>query len=311
MPSSITEIESPELSCRVVPGKIMVEELPIELTRGKIHLPANQMEGNMICKLLLVGAPELIEGREFPFPANVGDHLVCRQYDGELLVPGQDRTRVMLFSFAEALYKRDIPWSDRTTGSSLEPFADRIVIRKDKEPKKIGKVHLPDGACDPAASGTVVAVGPGAKMLDGSGRRPIDCPVGARIAFRPYSGVKILIDREEYQIIPEIDYLGILVDGRIQPANDVVVVEKLPQIEKEGKIWLPETSERGLEAYPDRGRIIASGKGKMSKWGKFVKNAPEVDDVIIFPRLGGTNVLIDGAYQLCIASWDVLAQETA
>jgi chaperonin GroES len=92
----------------------------------------------------------------------------------------------------------------------LQPLGDRVVVQRDEsEDVTAGGIVLPDSAKDVPARGTVVSVGDGIMMPDGS-RVALQLTVGARIIFSSYGGEAISIDDEEYLLMRESDVLAVI-----------------------------------------------------------------------------------------------------
>jgi chaperonin GroES len=92
----------------------------------------------------------------------------------------------------------------------LQPLGDRVVVQRDEsEDVTAGGIVLPDSAKDVPARGTVISVGDGIMMPDGS-RVALQLTVGARIIFSSYGGEAINIDDEEYLLMRESDVLAVI-----------------------------------------------------------------------------------------------------
>jgi chaperonin GroES len=92
----------------------------------------------------------------------------------------------------------------------LQPLGDRVVIQRDESLEvTTGGIVLPDSAKDAPARGTVVSVGDGIMMPDGS-RVALQLTVGARVIFSSYGGEAINIDDEEYLLMRESDVLAVI-----------------------------------------------------------------------------------------------------
>jgi chaperonin GroES len=92
----------------------------------------------------------------------------------------------------------------------LQPLGDRVVVQRDEsEEVTAGGIVLPDSAKDAPARGTVVSVGDGILMPDGS-RVALQLTVGARVIFSSYGGEAINIDDEEYLLMRESDVLAVI-----------------------------------------------------------------------------------------------------
>ncbi|HIA62840.1 MAG TPA: co-chaperone GroES [Planctomycetes bacterium] len=92
----------------------------------------------------------------------------------------------------------------------LQPLGDRVVVQRDEsEEVTTGGIVLPDSAKDAPARGTVMSVGDGIIMPDGS-RVALQLTVGARVIFSSYGGEAINIDDEEYLLMRESDVLAVI-----------------------------------------------------------------------------------------------------
>lgn len=94
----------------------------------------------------------------------------------------------------------------------LRPLADRVVIKPlPKEEKTKGGVYLPDTATkEKPQEGTVIAVGPG-RLLDDGTRSPMEVEVGDRVLFAKYAGTEFRSEiDEEFIILNEKDVLAIV-----------------------------------------------------------------------------------------------------
>ena len=96
------------------------------------------------------------------------------------------------------------------TKIKLQPLGDRVVVQRDESLEvTTGGIVLPDSAKDAPARGTVVSVGDGIMMPDGS-RVALQLTVGARVIFSSYGGEAINIDDEEYLLMRESDVLAVI-----------------------------------------------------------------------------------------------------
>jgi chaperonin GroES len=86
-----------------------------------------------------------------------------------------NRAHRSLISTAEAVMK-------------LKPLGDRIVVRRTESSEKSrGGVYLPDNAKEKPQRGTVLAVGPGKMLKDGT-RRALQVREGDRVVFTAWAG---------------------------------------------------------------------------------------------------------------------------
>ena len=94
--------------------------------------------------------------------------------------------------------------------TQLKPLGDRLVIRPTprEEMTKSGIV-LPDTAKERPQEGTILAVGPGRTLDDGS-KEPIEVSVGQKILFQKYAGTEFKLDDEELLILSQKDVLAVI-----------------------------------------------------------------------------------------------------
>jgi len=92
----------------------------------------------------------------------------------------------------------------------LRPLDDRIVIKQSEaEEKTAGGIILPDTAKEKPQIGTVVAIGPG-KILDDGTRAKMSVKVKDEVIYAKYIGSDVEIDGDKYVILRESDVLGIV-----------------------------------------------------------------------------------------------------
>lgn len=92
----------------------------------------------------------------------------------------------------------------------LRPLDDRVVIKQSEaEEKTAGGIILPDTAKEKPQIGTVVAVGPG-KILDDGTRAQMSIKNKDEVIYAKYIGSDVEIDGEKYVILKESDVLGIV-----------------------------------------------------------------------------------------------------
>jgi len=95
----------------------------------------------------------------------------------------------------------------------LRPLADKIVVRPEKAPEKIGSLYVPDAAQEKPVRGEVLAVGPGRTLKDGA-IRPCAIKAGEVVLFGKYAGNEVKIEGEELMILREDDILGIIAPAK-------------------------------------------------------------------------------------------------
>ena len=92
----------------------------------------------------------------------------------------------------------------------LQPLGDRVVVERDElEEITSGGIVLPDSAQDKPARGTIVSIGTG-KLLDDGTRGEMQVKKGDRILFTSYAPEVINLDDEEYLLMNESDILAVI-----------------------------------------------------------------------------------------------------
>ncbi len=95
----------------------------------------------------------------------------------------------------------------------IRPLQDRIIVKRVAEEEKTkGGIIIPDTAKEKPIEGTVIAVGNG-KVLENGTVRALDVKAGDRILFTKYAGTEVKLDGEEHLMIREEDILGV-VEGK-------------------------------------------------------------------------------------------------
>ena len=96
------------------------------------------------------------------------------------------------------------------SATKLRPLGDRVVIQPTprEEMTKSGIV-LPDTAKERPQEGTVLAVGPGRTLDDGS-REPMEVREGQKVLFQKYAGTEFKLDDEELLILSQKDILAVI-----------------------------------------------------------------------------------------------------
>jgi chaperonin GroES len=93
---------------------------------------------------------------------------------------------------------------------SLQPLGDKVVVARDEsEDVTAGGIVLPDSAKDKPSRGTIVAVGTG-KLLDDGTRGEMQVKKGDRILFTSYAPETITIEDEEFLLMSESDILAVI-----------------------------------------------------------------------------------------------------
>ncbi len=90
----------------------------------------------------------------------------------------------------------------------IRPLDDRIVVEPhEAEETTACGIVLPDNAKEKPQRGTVLAVGPG-KLLDNGSRGQVAVEVGDQVIFGKYGGTEIEVDGTDVKILRESDILA-------------------------------------------------------------------------------------------------------
>ena len=90
----------------------------------------------------------------------------------------------------------------------IKPLDDRVVVQPEAaEETTAGGIVLPDSAQEKPQRGTVVAVGPG-KLLDNGSRGTLSVAVGDVVIYGKYGGNDLEVDGNDVKILRESDILA-------------------------------------------------------------------------------------------------------
>ena len=90
----------------------------------------------------------------------------------------------------------------------------------------------------------------------------------------------------------------------LRPLHDRIIVERLSEDEKTaGGIIIPDSAKE----KPQKGKVIAVGKGKVGEDGSIRPLDVKSGDLVLFGKYSGTEVKIDNADRLIMREDDVLA----
>jgi chaperonin GroES len=92
---------------------------------------------------------------------------------------------------------------------------------------------------------------------------------------------------------------------KLRPLDDRVVVEPLDAEEvTSGGIVLPDAAQE----KPQRGKVIATGPGKLLDSGNRGELSVKVGDEVIFGKYGGSEVEVEGEEYKILRESDILAK---
>jgi len=92
----------------------------------------------------------------------------------------------------------------------IRPLHDRVIVKRNEgEQKTKGGLIIPDTAKEKPIEGTILAVGNGKTLEDGSVRK-LEVKEGDRVLFGKYAGTEVKLEGEEHLILREDDILGVV-----------------------------------------------------------------------------------------------------
>lgn len=92
----------------------------------------------------------------------------------------------------------------------IRPLGEKVLLKRlEAEETTAGGIVLPDTAKEKPRKGTVVALGDG-KMLEDGSRAGFQVKTGDQVLFSSYAGQDIKVEGEEYMLMDESDILAIL-----------------------------------------------------------------------------------------------------
>lgn len=90
---------------------------------------------------------------------------------------------------------------------------------------------------------------------------------------------------------------------KVRPLHDRLLVRRMPEEEKTtGGIIIPDTAKE----KPQRGQIVATGKGRVTEDGKTLPLEVKVGDKVLFGKYSGTELKLDGTEFLMMREEDIL-----
>jgi chaperonin GroES len=94
--------------------------------------------------------------------------------------------------------------------SKIKPLHDRVLLKRiEDDSTSPGGIIIPDTAKEKTQAASVVAVGPGKVLNDGT-VRPLTVKAGDSVLFGKFSGTEVKVDGEEFLMLREDEILGII-----------------------------------------------------------------------------------------------------
>ena len=89
----------------------------------------------------------------------------------------------------------------------------------------------------------------------------------------------------------------------LRPLQDRIIVKRLEEESMTaGGLYIPDTAKE----KPQKGEIIAVGKGKLTEDGKVIPVDLKVGDKVLFGKYAGTEIKIDGVEHIFMREDDIL-----
>jgi chaperonin GroES len=89
----------------------------------------------------------------------------------------------------------------------------------------------------------------------------------------------------------------------VRPLHDRILVRRMAEEEKtSGGIIIPDTAKE----KPQRGEVVATGKGRVTEDGKILPLEVRTGDKVLFAKYSGTELKLEGKEYLMIREEDVL-----
>lgn len=89
----------------------------------------------------------------------------------------------------------------------------------------------------------------------------------------------------------------------VRPLHDRILVRRMAEEEKTaGGLYIPDTAKE----KPQRGEIIATGKGRTTEDGKTLPLEVKVGDRVLFGKYAGTELKLNGEEYLMMREEDIL-----
>ena len=89
----------------------------------------------------------------------------------------------------------------------------------------------------------------------------------------------------------------------VRPLHDRILVRRMAEEEKTaGGLFIPDTAKE----KPQKGEIIATGKGRVTEDGKVLPLEVKAGDKVLFSKYAGTELKLEGNEYLMMREEDVL-----
>ena len=92
---------------------------------------------------------------------------------------------------------------------TIRPLGDKVVVKpSEAEEKSAGGIILPDAAKQKPQEGTIIAVGSG-RLLDDGTKYALSVKVGDKVVYSKYGGTEFKLDGDTVVILDEDQIYGV------------------------------------------------------------------------------------------------------
>jgi len=96
------------------------------------------------------------------------------------------------------------------TAMALRPLRDKVVVKpSEEESKSSGGIFLPDTAKKKPQEGSVIAVGTG-RLLDDGTIKPLTVKVGDTVVYSKYGGTEVTFESTDYVLLDEDQIFAVI-----------------------------------------------------------------------------------------------------
>lgn len=89
----------------------------------------------------------------------------------------------------------------------------------------------------------------------------------------------------------------------VRPLHDRILVRRMAEEERTaGGLFIPDTAKE----KPQRGEIVAAGKGRVNEEGKVMPLEVKAGDRVLFSKYAGTEIKLSGEEYLMMREEDIL-----
>ena len=93
---------------------------------------------------------------------------------------------------------------------ALRPLRDKVVVKpSDADEKSAGGIFLPDAAKKKPQEGTIIAVGTGRILEDGT-IKALSVKVGDKVVYSKYGGTEVKLEGSDFVLLDEDQIFAIL-----------------------------------------------------------------------------------------------------